>query len=284
MQGMEPYCAAVKIYISADMEGVAGIVTDAQLGPDGFAWQEACELFTDEVLAVIDELRSGGVTDITVSDSHGTGLNLKINRLPAGVRLVQAWPRRLGMMECIDESYDGAILLGYHSGSHNARGVRAHTMSSANVFDVSLNGKKVCEAELSAYIAAHFQVPILMISGDDAVCDEIASSLPKCEQAIVKRALSYHSADSLSPADALGVLRIATRRALERRAGIQPCPLAGKVTIDITFKNHRQTELLAYLPSVEQLDAHRIRFVGQDILEVSSFFEFALNYSPDLKP
>ena len=116
MQGMEPYCAAVKIYISADMEGVAGIVTDAQLGPDGFAWQEACELFTDEVLAVIDELRSGGVTDITVSDSHGTGLNLKINRLPAGVRLVQAWPRRLGMMEGIDESYDGAILLGYHYG------------------------------------------------------------------------------------------------------------------------------------------------------------------------
>jgi D-amino peptidase len=274
----------VKIYISADMEGVAGVVTDAQLGPEGFAWKEACGLYTDEVLAVIDELQSAGATDITVSDSHGTGLNLKIERLPAGVRLVQSWPRRLGMMEGIDDSFDGVILLGYHSGSHNPRGVRAHTMSSANIFEVALNGTLVCEAELSAYIAAHFKVPILMLSGDDAVCAEIATGLPDCEQAIVKRALSYHSADSLTPADACDVLRAATRRALERRSTIQARALQGAVTMDITFKNHRPTELLAYLPSVEQLDAHRVRFVGKDILEVSSFFEFALNYSPDLKP
>ncbi|HIE72254.1 MAG TPA: hypothetical protein EYP98_19950, partial [Planctomycetes bacterium] len=173
----DSYCPGVKIYISADMEGVAGVVTDAQLGPEGFAWRDACELYTEEVLAVIDELRSAGATDITVSDSHGTGLNLKIERMPAGVRLVQSWPRRLGMMEGIDASYDGAILLGYHAGSHNPRGVRAHTMSSANVFDVALNGAKVCEAELSGYIAAHFKVPILMLSGDDAICAEIAASL-----------------------------------------------------------------------------------------------------------
>lgn len=274
----------MKIYISADMEGVAGVVTDAQLGPEGFAWRDACELYTEEVLAVIDELRSAGATDITVSDSHGTGLNLKIERIPAGVRLVQSWPRRLGMMEGIDASYDGAILLGYHAGSHNPRGVRAHTMSSANVFDVALNGAKVCEAELSGYIAAHFKVPILMLSGDDAICAEIAASLPECEPAVVKHAISYHSADSLTPADAIGVLRSATRRAIDRRSEIQPRALTGAVTMDITFKNHRPTELLAYLPNVEQLDAHRVRFVGQDITEVSSFFEFALNYSPDLKP
>lgn len=266
------------------MEGVAGIVNDAQLGPDGYDWQKACDLYTEEVLAVIAELRDAGTKDITVSDSHGTGLNLRIERMPSGVRLVRSWPRRLGMMEGIDRSFDGAILLGYHSGSHNPRGVRAHTMSSANVFELRLNDELVCEAELSAYLAGHFDVPILMISGDDAICDEVASSLPQCEPAVVKQAISYHSADSLTPTDAIDVLRAATRRAANRRSEIKPVVLSGPVTMDLTFKNHRPTELLAYLPNVEQLDAHRVRFVGRDILEVSSFFEFALNYSPDLKP
>lgn len=274
----------MKIYISADMEGVAGVVNDAQLGPEGFDYDRACELYTEEVLAVIAELHDAGATDLTVSDSHGTGLNLRAERFPKGVRLVRAWPRRLGMMEGIDRSFDGAILLGYHSGSHNPRGVRAHTMSSANVFELALNGKLVCEAELSAYLAGHFEVPVLMISGDDAICDEIAETMPGCERAVLKKTISYHCADSLAPADAIDVLRAATRRGVERRTKIAPLTLAGSVTMDLTFKNHRPTELLAYLPNVEQLDAHRVRFVGSDILEVSSFFEFALNYSPDLKP
>jgi D-amino peptidase len=266
------------------MEGVAGIVTDAQLGPDGFDWRHACDLYTNEVLAVIHELRDAGAKDITVSDSHGTGLNLRIDRMPPGVRLIQSWPRRLGMMEGIDESFDGAVLLGYHSGSHNPSGVRAHTMSSANVFDLALNGKLVCEAELSAYLAGHFGVPILMISGDDAICQEVSTTMPQCETAIVKQAISYHSANSLTPTDASDALRSATHRAIERRHEIKPSSLHGPITMDLTFKNHRPTELLAYLPNVEQLGAHRIRFVGKDILEASSFFEFALNYSPDLKP
>jgi D-amino peptidase len=157
-------------------------------------------------------------------------------------------------------------------------------MSSANVFELALNGKLVCEAELSAYLAGHFGVPILMVSGDDAICQEVTTTMPQCEPAIVKQAISYHSANSLAPADAIDVLRSSTRRAIDRRREIKPSVLSGPVTMDLTFKNHRPTELLAYLPDVEQLDAHRVRFVGNDILEISSFFEFALNYSPDLKP
>jgi len=273
----------VKIYISADMEGVAGVVTDAQLGPEGFDWAKACDLYTDEVIAVIEELTAAGATQIVVSDSHGTGQNIRIERLPAGVRLIRSWPRRLGMMEGIDASFDGAVLLGYHSGAHNPRGVRAHTMSSAHLYEVAINGARICEAELSAFLAGHFGVPILMLSGDDAIADEIAERIP-CERAVVKRAISYHSAESLTPADAIAVLRQATRAAVQRRAEIQPLQLEGPVQFDVAFKNLRPAELLGYLPNVERLDAHTVRFVGVDILEVSAFFEFAMNYSPDLRP
>lgn len=273
----------MKIYISADMEGVAGVVTDAQLGPEGYDWQKACDLYTDEVLAVVDELRAGGATEFTVSDSHGTGQNLRIERLPKDVRLVRSWPRRLGMMEGIDDSFAGAVLLGYHAGANNPRGVRAHTMSSANVFELAINGRPVCEAELSAFLAGHFGVPIWMLSGDDAIAEEIAERIP-CERAVLKRAISFHCADSLTPAAANDVLRATARRAIERRAQFEPIKLSGPVTLDLTMQRHRPAELLGYLPNVEQLDARRVRFVGRDILEASAFFEFALNYSPALAP
>lgn len=274
----------MRIYISADMEGVAGVVTDAQLGPEGFDWQKACDLYTDEVIAVIEELRAGGATEIVVSDSHGTGQNLRIERLPPGVQLVRSWPRRLGMMEGIDRGeYAGAVLLGYHAGAHNPSGVRAHTMSSAHLFEVAINGRPACEAEISAWLAGHFDVPILMLSGDDAIAAEIEGRIP-CECAVTKRALSFHSALSMTPADAIDALRRTVRRALERRAEIPSTALEGPVTLDLTMQRHRPAELLGYLPNVEQLDAHTVRFVGRDILEASAFFEFVLNYSPELAP
>ncbi len=275
---------AMKIYISADMEGIAGAVSDAQLSPDAFDWNAACDIFTAEVVAVIEELRAAGVDAITVSDSHGTGQNLRIEQLPSGVRLVRSWPRPLGMMEGIDDSFAGAIMLGYHAGAHSRVGVRAHTMSSACLFEVALNGRPVCEAELNAAIAGHFGVPVLMLSGDDAIAREVEESLPDTEKVVLKRAISFHSAESVVPSDAIEMLRSGVRQSLARRAEIVPRPVDAPVTLDLTWKNHRPAELLAYLPVVEALDAHRVRFVAKDVLEASRFLEFALNYDPTLQP
>ena len=157
-------------------------------------------------------------------------------------------------------------------------------MSSANLYELVLNGETVCEAELNAYIAGHFSVPILMLSGDDAIAAEVGDSLQGCEMAVVKKAISYHSADSLTPADAIEILRAAARRALDRRGSIAPRQIDTPVAMDLAFKNHRPAELIAYLPNVERLDAHRVRFLADDILAASRFLEFALNYSADLTP
>ena len=101
----------MKIYISADMEGVAGVVTDAQLGPEGFEYQRFREFMTAEVVAAIDAARMAGATEILVSDSHGNGQNLLIEKLPDDVMIVRSWPRELGMMEGIDETFDGQVKL-----------------------------------------------------------------------------------------------------------------------------------------------------------------------------
>ena len=121
-----------KIYISADLEGVTGAVSEQQLGTGGFEYERFRRFMTDEVLAAIDGARAAGAVEILVSDSHGNGQNLLIDELPDDVMIVRSWPRRLGMMHGLDSTFDGAIFIGYHAGTTNSDGVRAHTMSSAH--------------------------------------------------------------------------------------------------------------------------------------------------------
>ena len=119
----------LKVYISADMEGVVGAVTGDQLGPSGFEYSRFRTFLTNEVNSAIEAAKEAGATEILVSDSHGNGENLLIENLPEDIQLVRSWPRPLGMMQGIDESFDAAIFIGYHSSTTNVAGVRAHTFS-----------------------------------------------------------------------------------------------------------------------------------------------------------
>jgi D-amino peptidase len=274
----------LKVYISADMEGIAGVVSGEQLGPSGFEYARFREFMTAEVLAAIAGARDAGATEIVVSDSHGNGQNLLIDRLPADVTVIRSWPRPLMMMQGIDSTFHAAVLIGYHSGTTNTRGVRAHTISSANLAGVTLNGVEVPEAGLSAAIAGHFGVPVVMISGDDEAVAEARRLLGDVEGAVVKRALSFHAAATRTPEAAQAMIRERVRAALARRSAFRPYVVAAPVRLDVTFKSYRPAEMLAYLPIVERTTAHAIRFTGRDVLEVSRFIEFVVTYEPGLAP
>jgi D-amino peptidase len=274
----------LKIYISADMEGLTGVVTGEQLGPSGFEYQRFRQIMTDEVLTAIDAAREAGATEILVSDSHGNGQNILIEQLPDDVMLVRSWPRSLGMMEGIDESFDGAIFIGYHASTNNLRGVRAHTMSSANLTDVRLNGTVVPEAVYNAAIAGQFGVPVIMISGDDVIVAETTALLGDVEGAVVKRAISFHSAMTLTPAAGNRVIREKVIAAVGRISDFSPYVVDAPVEIRFSLKNYRPVELLSYLRGVERVDSHSIRYVGKDMVEIARFLEFVLSYSVSVQP
>ena len=164
------------------------------------------EFMTQEVNAAIEAAFEAGATEIVVSDSHGNGQNLLIEKLPKNILLVRAWPRPLMMMQGIDETFAGVIFIGYHTGTTNPQGVRAHTMSSARLADVRLKGVSVSEAGINAAIAGHFNVPVIMVSGDDAVVKETTTLLGDVEGAVVKWSYGFslgknHDARSLLPID-----------------------------------------------------------------------------------
>lgn len=275
---------SLKIYISADMEGVVGVVTDEQLGPGGFEYERFRGFMTAEVNACIEAARAAGATEIVVSDSHGNGQNLLIERLPKDVTVVRSWPRPLGMMEGIDETFDGAILLGYHASTANERGVRAHTFSSASVTSVRINGSSMSEGSISAAIAGHFGVPVIMISGDNVAVAETQVIVGAIEGAVVKWAKGFHSARTLTPEAAYDVIRGRTRAAIERIDEFEPYVLEAPLTLELGLKHYRPAELLSYLPGVERVNSHTVAFVGENVTEISKFLRVALGYSVDLQP
>jgi len=274
----------MKIYISADMEGIVGVVTGEQLSPQGFEYERFREFMTQEVNAAVEAALASGATEVVVSDSHGNGQNLLLEKLPRNITLVRSWPRPLMMMQGIDETFAGVIFIGYHTGTTNPEGVRAHTISSARLADVQLQGRSVSEAAINAAIAGHFNVPVIMVSGDDALIKETTALLGDVEGAVVKWSSGFHSARTLMPEAAYQLIREKVKKAMGRIKDFKPYKLKAPIRLDVRFKNYRPSEMLSYLSIVERTDAHSIRFTGRDIIEVSKFLEFITTYEPSLEP
>jgi len=273
-----------KVLISVDMEGVAGVVTSDQLGPAGFEYGRFREFMTQEALAAVEGARAAGATEIVVADSHGNGESLLIEEFPADVRIIRSWPRKLSMVAGVDQNVDAAVFIGYHAGTNNPTGVRAHTFSSANLTRVALNGANVTEGSWNAAIAGQFGVPVVMISGDDAAIAEVRSAVGNIEGAETKRTLGFHSANTLTPQAAVALIRERVESALRRRADFRPYRVAGPVTVDVTFKNYMPAEVLAYLPMFERTESHTVRFRAKDMAEASAIMEFIGEYRADITP
>jgi len=274
----------MKIYISADMEGVAGVVTADQLTPTGFEYQRAREFMTAEVNAAIEAATAAGATEIVVSDSHGNAQNILIEKLPKNVTLVRGFPRPLMMMQGIDETFDGVIFLGYHASTTNTNGVRAHTISSARLTDIRLNDVSMTEGGINAAIAAHFNVPVIMVSGDDAAVKEVTTQVGEIEGAIVKWSYGFHSAKTMTPEASCALIRERVKSAMSRIKDFKPVKVKTPIQLDVQFKNYRPVEMLGYLSIIQRTNAHTIRFTGKDMIETSKFLEFILTYEPTLEP
>lgn len=274
----------LKVYISVDMEGIAGVVTADQLIPGNFEYERFRRFMTDEAVAAVKGAQAAGATEVVVSDSHGNGESLLIELFPKDVRLVRSWPRHGEMMAGLDASFAAALFVGYHASTTNPKGVRAHTISSAHFTRVGLNGTAVTEAELNAAYAGAMGVPIVFVSGDDAAINEVTSRLGNMESVVTKKTLGFHSAESLTPAAACDKIFEGARAAVQHRDQRKPYVLATPVTLDISFKSYTSAEIVSYLRSVERTDAHSIRFVGHDMTEVMDFIVFLDYYSPEMSP
>jgi D-amino peptidase len=265
----------VKIFISVDMEGITGVVQPAQLGPgaEGWEYSRAREWMTAEARAAIDGARAAGATEFVIADSHGNMQNLLIDQLPDDVRVVRGSPRPLSMMQGIDDSFAGAVLIGYHASEYGTDAVRGHTMSSARLLHVKLHGTEVGEGVWNAAIAGSFGVPVIFISGDRAAVEQFRKTVPAAEGVIVKEGLGYHAAVTVTPARGQRLIREGAERAVRRLGEMKPHVVRTPIELEVGFKLTIDAERISYIPGLKRVDAHAVSGTLPDMAAASRLLQ-----------
>ncbi len=271
----------MRIYISADIEGIAGVVTRQQSLPPGREYEAACRWMTDGVAAAAEAAFAMGAEEVVACDSHFTSQNILIDRLPDRVQLVRGMRRPLGMVAGIEHGrYDGALFIGWHTGSTHRSGVLGHTMRSLVVREIRLNGRVVSEAGFHHPLLGQFGVPLIGISGDDQFVEETRGLVGDVEAAVVKWAYGHLAARSLTPAAACREIDAMTRRAISRIGDFRPFRIEGPIRLEVAFKHRPPADTLCLLPGVARLDAYTIGLDVPDMVGASNLLQVALGYDP----
>ncbi|NHM31722.1 M55 family metallopeptidase [Neobacillus terrae] len=256
----------MKLFISADMEGISGVATNQQLKTNS-EYQRFRKLMTADVNAAIEGAFTGGATEIVVADGHGNMSNILIEELDSRARLVSGNNRVMCQLEGLDESFDGIMFVGHHGregGSDVA--VISHTLAGICVNEMKINGKIVGETEMNSLVAGSFSVPAIFISGDDAYVREVKETLPDVEAAVTKRAVDRFAAELIHPEVAREEIRAKAEAAVKKAKTIKPITFEGPITFDLELKGSQQAKMTTTIPTVELTGPKSIRFTCNDMV------------------
>lgn len=271
----------MRVFLSADIEGVAGVAHLPTTGPGRFDYDAGRRWMTAEVRAACEAALAAGATEIVVTDGHGAAHNIQFDDLPDAARLVRSWPRPLIQMQGIDEGrYDAVVLVGHHSHAQSWHGILSHTFVGA-FRDVRLNGVSQSETSLNALLAGHYGVPVVFSSGDEAYIEHCREVLPGIETVVTKTVYGFTSMNSLKPAVACRLIGEGVARALARLGTFRPLPLPPRFELEIEFAGRSQPEMWAWLPGCRRTGPHTIGWTLADMPEVMRVIAFASFYLSD---
>lgn len=257
----------MKIYVLADMEGIAGIRLMEQVrkeNPEFYG--EGRKLMMGEINVVVDELAKNGVSEIVVCDTHFGGGQLELSLMDS--RAVYELPYQWKMMPSLDETYDGVILLGHHARAGTLNGFLDHTFASASIFEYAINGRVVGEIATEAAYAGHYGVPVILVSGDETTAREAREDLGEVECVVVKCGLGRNRARCLAVDTARELLRDGIRKSLKRIGEFRPLRFELPATIRQTFYRSDMADALAGKPEVERIDSRTVQKKVSSLLEV----------------
>lgn len=255
----------MKVYISVDIEGVAGIVDRAQGSVPGIDYERGRRLMTQEAAAAVRGALAGGATEIWVSDSHGSNgsRNIIIEDLPQECWLISGDSRPMVQVEGLDKSFAALAMVGYHT-RHGFSGVLDHTISGREVFELKLNGRPVGEVGLNAAVAGHMGIPVVLVSGDNRLATEVGEILPWTERVVVKEAIGRHASKAQHPSRARQAIEDGLKRALGRLREMKPFVIDKPVKADLTFKHTSMADAAAHMPGVERPNDVTVRITAPD--------------------
>ncbi|WP_052888870.1 M55 family metallopeptidase [Thermogemmatispora carboxidivorans] len=262
----------MKLFLSTDFEGTSGIVAWEQIIEGQPEYAQGRLLLTREVNAVISGAQEAGASEFVVNDAHHFMRNLHPQELAGEAILISGRHKPLYMMEGLDSSFAGLCFVSYHGSIGAERAVLGHTYSPAAILEVRLNGQIVGEVGINALVAAHYGVPIVLVSGDDVTAQEAESVAPAAEKIVVKHSLGRFAAAHLHPDKACELLRAGAQRAVERLARgderLVPPSFELPVRLEVTFLVADMAEMACSVRGVERRAARTVCLSGENLLDI----------------
>ena len=253
----------MRVYISIDAEGCSGIYKLAQVDPGNADYEFCRRMMEGDANAAIRGAFNAGASEVVLNDAHNLGDNLRIDRLDPRAKLISGNDRPLSMMEGIAEgSYDAALLLGYHS-RKGERGVISHTYYYSSMYEVLINGCPVGEAEINGFLAGHFGVPLVFLSGDQCVTENIRQKVPGIHTVTTKRAIGCGAAECLHPEVVQKKIEEGVQKALLDRKNIRPMGEA-PYALEARFLTPGHAAFASMLPGSQRPAPSVVRFEAAD--------------------
>jgi len=261
----------MRILISVDMEGISGVVLGDQTRSSHKEYERFRKLMTAEANAAIEGALAGGATEVIVNDSHASMANILIEELNPAAQLISGSPKPFGMMQGIDPDTNGVFLVGYHAQSGSAAATLEHTMTGRLV-DLQLNGRSVGEMGFNAAMAGSYSVPVLLVTGDEAVAQEARALLGDIETVAVKQGITRSAAQCLHPEVARQRIRQAAERALSLRLKTSPFLVPPPITLRIVFQRAVHADMAGLVPGSHRVDGRTVDWVGGEMPAVYGVF------------
>lgn len=253
----------LKIYIAVDMEGVAGVVSNAQAGGSDYEW--ARPLMLAETNAAIAAAFEAGATEVVVNDAHGSHTNLRADLVDRRATLITGRPKPMGMVEGLDGTFDGVVFIGFHGHAAQVDAVMGHTYSHA-LRHVRLNGREVGEYGTAGMVAGHYRVPVLFVSGDKAFTEEAAAFFPGVETVAVKEGIGFTAARTLHPLVARERIAAGVKEGISRRAQIKPIKIGTPVSLEIELGLAGYADAAMFVPGMERVNGTTVRYLAPDAI------------------
>src|SRR6266704_3052412 len=275
----------MRVYISVDMEGIAGVVHESQTDPTDPAcaaeYARFRRLMTAEANAAVEGAVAAGATRVVVNDSHWFMRNLLAEELHQAAELVAGDPKPRSMVQGIDEQepggFDAALFIGYHARAGTRHAILDHTYAD-RIYEVRLNGKPVGELGINAAFAGVHGVPVALVRGDSALAAEAKDLLgDDVATVVVKQAVSRHAAQSVAPAVACRMIREGVTAALKRKH--TPFVLAVPVTVEVDFAQTIHADMAELCPGATRSGGRSVAFTHADYEEVFRAWRALLNLS-----
>ena len=257
----------MKVYISVDIEGCAGITHWDEAEKTHADYAEFREQMTREAIAAVEGAMAAGATDIWVKDAHDSGRNLIAERLPESVRLIRSWSGHpLCMVQELDRSFDAVMMIGYHARAGSEASSLAHTLSS-HAIELRINGKPASEFTVHALASTMLGVPTVFVSGDKGLMDEVAETNPYIGRCAVKEGRGQ-STVSMTPAAAVAAIRAGAEKALagDRKSCLLKLP--DRFMLDVVYGNPTDAYRHSWYPGASHAGDRTIRFETGDYFEI----------------